>query len=279
MRHTSSAAAAVVCSSHVLGAALGPLVAALPSQQNQPTSPQGIEIPRFNPALGSLRCVEIVAATTWSLSGTVTVFRAGTTAAGSAFTCLTGTVAIGHFDGTGFVTHAGASGPCQLVGGSLPAGGPNFATFSFSITGESTSATLITGPTTMAMYTGVGTGNLYCPRSWAVQPGGSGSPGYAMTLPSNPQRTADARFDIRFFYTPAQPCPGDANSDGVVDFQDLNGALATYTQSGPCALGDVNNDGVVDFLDLNEILAFYGQACAVDAPRAAVTPPPPASTR
>lgn len=261
-------------------AVFGPVTFGLSAQLNPPTSAQSVAFQRFDPALGTLRCVEVGAATTWSLSGSMTVFRIGTSAAGSAYSCQTGAVDLGGFDGTGFVTHAGASGPCQLVGGSLPAGGPNLAAFPFAIVGESVRTTLITSAGTMGAYTGAGIGGLYCRRYSGSQTGGSASPGYSIAGPNNPQYMADARFAIRYHYTPVNGCPGDVNSDGVVDFLDLNGVLASYAETGPCARGDVNNDGAVDFMDLNEILSYYGQTCVADAsPSLPLTPPPAASTR
>ncbi len=59
------------------------------------------------------------------------------------------------------------------------------------------------------------------------------------------------------------PCPGDTNSDNVVDFTDLNAVLGQFgLQSAPAELaGDVNLDGAVDFADLNAVLAAFGTVC------------------
>lgn len=54
-------------------------------------------------------------------------------------------------------------------------------------------------------------------------------------------------------------CPGDANGDLVVDFDDLNIVLGAWNTSGP--MGDVNDSGFVDFDDLNLVLSNWGIAC------------------
>ncbi len=54
-------------------------------------------------------------------------------------------------------------------------------------------------------------------------------------------------------------CPGDANGDGTVDFEDLNIMLANWNSTGPD--GDVDGSGFVDFDDLNVILANWAASC------------------
>lgn len=58
-------------------------------------------------------------------------------------------------------------------------------------------------------------------------------------------------------------CPGDADGDFDVDFDDLNAVLGNWGGSGPVA--DVHPagapDGVVNFDDLNAVLANWGSAC------------------
>ena len=57
-------------------------------------------------------------------------------------------------------------------------------------------------------------------------------------------------------------CPGDATSDGVVDFGDLNEVLNAWGASGPVGLGgDVTLDGRTDFADLDAVLAAWGDVC------------------
>ncbi len=59
------------------------------------------------------------------------------------------------------------------------------------------------------------------------------------------------------------PCPGDADNDGAVDFDDITSVLANWSANytpgtGP---GDANNDGVVDFNDITAVLANWGVTC------------------
>jgi|GEM_PF-966467 len=57
----------------------------------------------------------------------------------------------------------------------------------------------------------------------------------------------------------AQPCLGDWNSDGVVDFNDFLDFLNDYNSGAPRA--DLNGDGVVDFNDFLEFLNAYNTPC------------------
>ncbi len=57
------------------------------------------------------------------------------------------------------------------------------------------------------------------------------------------------------------PCPGDANGDRVINFQDLNIVLGQFGQSGPGLAGDVTGDGTVNFSDLNLVLSNFGISC------------------
>lgn len=59
------------------------------------------------------------------------------------------------------------------------------------------------------------------------------------------------------------PCPGDANGDSVVDFSDMDAALANWSANyapgtGP---GDANCDGVVNFDDINAVIGAWGMVC------------------
>lgn len=54
-------------------------------------------------------------------------------------------------------------------------------------------------------------------------------------------------------------CRGDANNDGVVDFDDLNAVLSNWNTPGP--IGDIDNSGFVDFDDLNLVLSNWGNNC------------------
>jgi len=72
-----------------------------------------------------------------------------------------------------------------------------------------------------------------------------------------------------FFFAPqlhlvvtiADPCPGDANGDGLVDFNDLSIVLGAFGQSGAGLPGDLNGDGQVDFADLSIVLGNFGTDC------------------
>jgi len=60
--------------------------------------------------------------------------------------------------------------------------------------------------------------------------------------------------------TPA--CPGDLNSDNVVNTADLAAFLGSFGQTVPAGtLGDLNGDGVVDVVDLTIFLGLFGSPC------------------
>lgn len=54
-------------------------------------------------------------------------------------------------------------------------------------------------------------------------------------------------------------CNGDANSDRVIDFNDLAAVLSNWGTSGPT--GDANGDGSVNFSDISSVLTAWGTAC------------------
>lgn len=60
-------------------------------------------------------------------------------------------------------------------------------------------------------------------------------------------------------------CAGDANFDGIVDFDDITQVLANwaagYTPLGCDGAGDANLDGVVDFDDITEVIANWSVVC------------------
>lgn len=62
--------------------------------------------------------------------------------------------------------------------------------------------------------------------------------------------------------TPAA-CPGDANDDRVVNFDDITAALASWASdySPLTGSGDANHDSVVNFDDITEVLANWGSTC------------------
>jgi len=55
------------------------------------------------------------------------------------------------------------------------------------------------------------------------------------------------------------PCPGDANGDNVVNFQDITSVLFYWGTSGPP--GDANNDGIVSFPDMTSVLFNWNNVC------------------
>jgi len=57
----------------------------------------------------------------------------------------------------------------------------------------------------------------------------------------------------------APPCPGDANGDSIVDFDDLTSVLGHWGESGPD--GDADNDGFVDFDDVVSVLSNWLAPC------------------
>ncbi len=74
-----------------------------------------------------------------------------------------------------------------------------------------------------------------------------------LTTPCGTVASAAARLRI---------CPGDSNTDGVVNTADLTVLLGSFGQSvAPCADGDQNADGTVNTADLVALLAMFGQAC------------------
>jgi hypothetical protein len=58
---------------------------------------------------------------------------------------------------------------------------------------------------------------------------------------------------------PPIDCPGDANSDNIVDFNDINAVIANWLGAGPA--GDANADEIVNFDDINAVLANWLASC------------------
>lgn len=56
-------------------------------------------------------------------------------------------------------------------------------------------------------------------------------------------------------------CPGDANADGEINFDDLNILLGSFNTMGENLPADFDGNGVVDFGDLNTLLGVYNEAC------------------
>jgi len=71
-------------------------------------------------------------------------------------------------------------------------------------------------------------------------------------------------FDLQTFRITIAPpeCEGNANGDGVVDFDDIVAVLGQWgTMPAPWGEGDANGDGVVDFDDIVAILGAWGVEC------------------
>ncbi len=63
-------------------------------------------------------------------------------------------------------------------------------------------------------------------------------------------------------YTPPPACPGDFNSDGQRNTNDLTLFLSQFGHNVSLwGIGDMNGDGVVNTNDLTAFLAVFGQAC------------------
>ncbi len=54
-------------------------------------------------------------------------------------------------------------------------------------------------------------------------------------------------------------CPGNANNDSIVDFNDINAVIANWLGAGP--EGDANDDNVVNFDDINTVIANWLNTC------------------
>lgn len=82
-----------------------------------------------------------------------------------------------------------------------------------------------------------------------------------ITNPCATERSAAAAVVVTI-----NPCPGDANDDGIVDFADITDVVANwlndYTQTllgtGP---GDANLDGLVNFADITSTVANWLMVC------------------
>lgn len=73
---------------------------------------------------------------------------------------------------------------------------------------------------------------------------------------------SDSSRDDLFINAPPPHCLGDADNNGVINFNDITMILSNFGQTGsPGFLGDSNADGVVDFADITTTLAAFGGAC------------------
>lgn len=69
--------------------------------------------------------------------------------------------------------------------------------------------------------------------------------------------------DASVAITGQAPCPGDANGDRVVDFNDIADVLGNWLNnySPGTGIGDANGDGFVDFNDITEVLGNWLVPC------------------
>lgn len=87
-------------------------------------------------------------------------------------------------------------------------------------------------------------------------------PNGGITLIGGGYNSVTSRYEA-MLWRPGTVCPGDLNSDNVVDLGDLAGLLANFgTVSGATtADGDLDGDGDVDLSDLAGLLAVFGVSC------------------
>ena len=72
-------------------------------------------------------------------------------------------------------------------------------------------------------------------------------------------------YELRFAIGNLKPCvdkslgfvPGDTNNDGIVNIQDLNAIIGSFTLYGEDLPGDLNDDGYVGVADLNLVLGNW----------------------
>lgn len=59
-------------------------------------------------------------------------------------------------------------------------------------------------------------------------------------------------------------CPGDANCDGVIDFDDIDALVAALAGGAPCDFAnvDVNGDGSINFFDIDPFVALLGSGAS-----------------
>ncbi len=79
-----------------------------------------------------------------------------------------------------------------------------------------------------------------------------------------PVMTVDGLTDVPTAVPPPPFCFGDANNDGMIDFDDISEVIANWGaqyKAGSAGAGDANNDGSVDFDDISEVIANWGSGC------------------
>ncbi len=110
--------------------------------------------------------------------------------------------------------------------------------------------------------------------AWGENIGWINLEGGALASPANPARIEGGRLrgyawgenigwinldDANAFVAFTPTCPGDVNSDGLVNLADLNLVLANFGSATD--IGDATGDGQVNLADLNLVLANFGVDC------------------
>lgn len=85
----------------------------------------------------------------------------------------------------------------------------------------------------------------------------------ALTPPDNNQIEWGTGVYVAAATPPFIPCPGDANGDLFVDFDDITETLVNWNQPAPTPHlgGDADGNGVVDFDDITTSLVNWGASC------------------
>jgi len=138
-----------------------------------------------------------------------------------------------------------------------------------------------TNDTNFGVNYNAGTGEL-TGYAWSENCGWINFSGGALAMPPNPARIENGRLrgyawgenigwinldDNTTKYVRIPPCFGDANNDGIVDFDDIVAVLGAWltdysADPGATGFGDANFDGIVDFDDIVAILANWLTNCA-----------------
>lgn len=102
-----------------------------------------------------------------------------------------------------------------------------------------------------------------CRINGEYAPGGMYRRAVGDSLPTGDLWEFTNGFDTAFrvFVEVAAACPGDANGDNQVNFNDLNILLGIFNSTGAGLAADFDNDGDVDFADLNALLGVFNTAC------------------
>lgn len=103
-----------------------------------------------------------------------------------------------------------------------------------------------------------------CRINGEYAPGGMYRRAVGDSLPTGDLWEFTNGFDTAFrvFVEVAAACPGDANGDNQVNFNDLNILLGIFNSTGAGLAADFDSDGDVDFADLNTLLGVFNGTCS-----------------